>query len=65
MEFEPPKIDPQVLEISRQIVENQKRSAKKAERHEHRYDIAALAVSFASFFVAVASLVFAILAYLK
>lgn len=32
---------------------------------KHSFDIAALAVSFASFSVAVASLVFAILAYLK
>lgn len=65
MDLKVPDIDPRMLETSNRIAKVRKKAQAKRELREHHFDIAALAISFVSFAVAVASLVFAILAYLK
>lgn len=65
MDLKTPKIDPKLIEHSREMVETQKKAQKERDKYEHRYERAALYVSIVALVVAGVSALFTVLTYLK
>lgn len=61
MSVKTPKIDPRILELSRQMMEAKEEAERQADFYAHRYDFAALIVAITSLLVSIASLAVALM----
>ena len=65
MDLKTPKIDPEIIAHSHQMVEAQERAQKERDKYEHRYERAALRISAVALIIAVISAFFTVLTYFK